>query len=88
MNKIHSGVRVTVGHEQNTFRCKSYSGHEQNEVGEYFKYIGSIKSTDGNCNNDARSRIGMAMKIMKLVDPYARWCERFKHFARVQKAGL
>ena len=36
------------------------------EVVENFKYleIGSLKSSDGNCNNDIRAIIGMAKQIM------------------------
>ena len=34
------------------------------EVVEHFKYLGSLKSADGNCNKDTRFRIGMAKKIM------------------------
>ena len=40
---------------------------EEIEVVEHFKYLGSRKSADGNCNNsnkDTRSRIGMAKKRM------------------------
>ena len=31
---------------------------------EHFKYLGSLKSGDGNCSKDARSRIGMVKKRM------------------------
>ena len=36
------------------------------EVVENFKYleIGSLKSSDGNCNNDIRAIIGMAKQII------------------------
>ena len=36
------------------------------EVVENFKYlaIGSLKSSDGKCNNDIRAIIGMAKQIM------------------------
>ena len=37
---------------------------EQIEVVEHFKYLGSLKSADGNCSKHARSRIGMAKKRM------------------------
>ena len=67
-----------------------------------FKYLGSLKSSDGNCNKDTRSRIGMAKKRMLDLVPiwkdrginkdlnmklvYARWCGQFSPMA--QKAGL
>ena len=38
--------------------------NEQIEVVEHFKYLGSLKSADGNCSKDTRSRIGMAKKRM------------------------
>ena len=31
---------------------------------EHFKYLGSLKSADGNCSKATRFRIGMAKKIM------------------------
>ena len=37
---------------------------EQIEVDEHFKYLGSLKSADGNCYSDIKSRIGMATKRM------------------------
>ena len=37
---------------------------EQMEVVGHFKYIGSLKSADGNCRKDGRSRSRMAKKIM------------------------
>ena len=38
---------------------------EQIEVVGHFKYLGSLKSADGNkCSKDTISRIGMAKKIM------------------------
>ena len=37
-------------------------GNEPIEVVEHFKYIGSLKSADGNCSKDTISRIGMAKK--------------------------
>ena len=36
---------------------------EHIEVVEHFKYLGSLKSADGNWSRDTRSRIGMAKKI-------------------------
>ena len=42
---------------------------------EDFKYIGSMKSADGNCNNDMKSRIGMGKKRM-LDTPYGSGLER------------
>ena len=36
---------------------------EQIEVVEHFKYLGSLKSADGNWSKHTRSRIGMARKI-------------------------
>ena len=39
-------------------------GDEQIEVVEHFKYLGSLKSADGNCSKDTRSRIEMAKKII------------------------
>ena len=39
--------------------------NEPIEVVGYFKYLGSLKSADGNnCSKDTRSRIGMANKRM------------------------
>ncbi len=46
----------------------------QLEVVEHFKYIGSLKSADGNCNNDIKSRIGMTKK--RMLDPIPIWRER------------
>ncbi len=37
---------------------------EQMDVVEHFKYLGSLKSADGNCSKDTRSQIGMTKKIM------------------------
>ena len=37
---------------------------KDDEVVEHFKYIGSLKSADGNCSKDTRSRIGMAKQRM------------------------
>ncbi len=34
------------------------------EVVEHFKYLESLKSADGNCSKDTRSRVGMAKNIM------------------------
>ena len=73
---------------------------EEIEVVEHFKYIGSVKSADGNCNKDTRSRIGMAKKRMLDLVPIwkdrgitkdlkmkpLRWCGQFSPMA--QKAGL
>ena len=42
------------------------------EVVEYFKYIGSLKSADGNCNNAMTTRIGMAKKRMLDMAPSGR----------------
>ena len=36
---------------------------------EHFKYIGSLKSADGNDNNDIKSRIGIAKEIMDDMMP-------------------
>ena len=36
----------------------------QFDVVEHFKYLGSLKPANGNCNSDIKSRIGMAKKIM------------------------
>ena len=44
------------------------------DVVQHFKYIGSLKSADGNCNNDITSRIGMAKKIM--LDMVPIWRDR------------
>ena len=35
----------------------------------HFNYIGSLKSADGNCSKDTRSRIGMAKKRMPELVP-------------------
>ena len=47
---------------------------EQIEVGEHFKYLGSLKSGDGNCSKDTRSRIEKAKKIMLDLVPI--WKDR------------
>ena len=44
------------------------------EVVEHFKYLGSLKSADGNCNKDTRSRIGMAKK--RMLDRVPIWKDR------------
>ena len=46
------------------------------EVVELFKYLGSLKSAEDNiyCNNDIRSRIGMANQIMLDLVPI--WRDR------------
>ena len=44
------------------------------EVVEHFKYIGSLKSADGNCNNAITTRIGMAKKRMLDIVPI--WRDR------------
>ena len=52
VGKIQSDAGVTVD-------------GEQIEVVDLFKYLGSLKSVDGNnCNNDTSSRIGMTKKII------------------------
>ena len=43
-------------------------------VVEHFKYLGSLKSADGNCNKDTRSRIGMAKK--RMLDLVPIWKDR------------
>ena len=50
---------------------------EQIEVVEHFKYIGSLKSADGNCSKDTRSRIGMAKK--RMLDLVPIWRDRGIH---------
>ena len=47
---------------------------EEIEVAEHFKYLGSLKSADGNCNKDTRSRIGMAKK--RMLDLVPIWKDR------------
>ena len=42
------------------------------KVVEVFKYLRSVKSVHGNINNDTRSRIGMAKKIMFDLVPSCR----------------
>ncbi len=44
------------------------------DVVEHFKYLGTLKSADGNCNNVIKSRIGMAKKIMLDLVPI--WRDR------------
>ena len=41
---------------------------------EHFKYIGSLKSADGNCSKDTISRIGIAKKRMLDIVPI--WKDR------------
>ena len=43
-------------------------------VVEHVKYLGSLKSADGNCNSDIKSRIGMAKKLM--LDMVPIWRDR------------
>ena len=47
---------------------------EEIEVVEHFKYIGSLKSADGNCSKDTISRIGMAKK--RMLDLVPIWKDR------------
>ena len=49
----------------------------QIEVVEHFKYLGSLKSAAGNCNNDIKSRIGMANK--RMLDMVPIWRDRGIH---------
>ena len=44
------------------------------EVVEHFKYLGSLKSTERNCNNDIKSRIGMGNK--RMLDMVPIWRDR------------
>ena len=44
------------------------------DVVEHFNYLESLKSADGNCSKDTRSRIGMARKIMLVLVPI--WRDR------------
>ena len=44
------------------------------EVVEHFKYLGSLKSADGNCSKYTRSRIGMAKK--RMLDLVPIWKDR------------
>ena len=48
--------------------------NERIEVVEHFKYIGSLKATDGNCSKDTRSRIGMVKK--RMLDLVPIWKDR------------
>ena len=47
---------------------------EEIEVVEHFKYLGSLKSADVNCNKDTRCRIGMAKK--RILDLVPIWKDR------------
>ena len=38
--------------------------NDQVEKVKHFKYIGSFKSSDGNCSKDVDARIAMAKRIM------------------------
>ena len=49
-------------------------GDEEIEVVEHFKYLGSLKSADGNCSKDTRSRIGKAKK--RMLDLVPIWKDR------------
>ena len=61
-------------------KIQSYAGvrptkdDAHTEVVDHFKYLGSLKSADGNCNNDIKSRVGMAKKIM--LDMVPIWRDR------------
>ena len=46
---------------------------EHIEVIEHLKYLGSRNSADGNCNDDFKSRIGMAKKRMLDLVPIWRY---------------
>ena len=59
---------------------------EQMEVVQHFKYLGSLKSADGNCSNDTRSRIGMAKTIM--LDLVSIWRDRGMNKAVKMKLSL
>ena len=48
--------------------------NEPIEVIEHFKYLSSLKSADGNCSKDTRSRIGMAKK--RMLDLVPIWKDR------------
>ena len=48
--------------------------NEPIEVVEHFKYLGSLKATDGNCSKDTRSRIGTAKK--RMLDRVPIWKDR------------
>ena len=61
IGKMQSDARVSVD-------------DEEIEVVEHFKYLGSLKSFDGNCNKDTRSRIGMAKK--RMLDLVPIWKDR------------
>ena len=41
---------------------------EQIEVVEHFKYLVSLKSADGNCSKDTRSRIGQGKNTRSSTD--------------------
>ena len=43
-----------------TMRCKSLADGKQIDVAQYFKYLGSMKSLDGNLSRHYKSLIGMA----------------------------
>ena len=47
---------------------------EHFEVVEHFNYLGSLKSDDGNCSKDTRSRIEMAKK--RMLDLVPIWKDR------------
>ena len=49
-------------------------GDVQIEVVEHFKYHGSLKSANGNCNSDIESRIGLAKK--RMFDMVPIWRDR------------
>ena len=55
---------LKVGKIQSDAEVRPTAEHVQIEVVEHFKYLGSLKSANGNCNNDIKSRIGMAKKRM------------------------
>ena len=69
----------TSENREDAVRCSAmqefqWMHDEEIEVVEHFKYLGSLKSADGNCNKDTGSRIGMAKK--RMLDLVPIWKDR------------
>ena len=70
-------------------RAYSTVDDEQIEVVEHFKYLGSLKSADGNCSKGIRSLSNCQEKMLDLErhrNRCARWFGQVSPIA--QKAGL
>ena len=72
--KCENTKHLKVGKIQSDAGVRPTVDDVQIEVVEHFKYLGTLKSADGNCNNDIKSRIGIAKKTM--LDMVPIWRDR------------